>query len=216
MTISDALRADLTLAIPTEQVFQKHVVDGASYFFTEKLDQIDLEYKLRHELASSLGVSINDVIIVGSAKLGFSLKTEEFHEFDYVYSKSNNPRDQSDIDIAIINRRLYDSTIEQVFQLTRHFDKEWVGKNWQMNAFYREPGNLYKRYALYLAKGWLRPDLLPNAFYDTAPWRPVCEKWQTGFTRKIALGFYSDWFYLKHYQMDNLDRLRSKLNALEE
>ncbi len=216
MTISDSLRTDLTLAMPTEQVFQKHVVDGASYFFTEKLDQIDLEYELRHELANSLGVNINDVIIVGSAKLGFSLKTEEFQEFDHVYSKSNNPRDQSDIDIAIINRRLYDSTIEQVFQLTRHFDKEWVEKNWQMNAFYRKPGNLYKRYALYLAKGWLRPDLLPNVFYDAAPWRSVCEKWQTGLARKIALGFYSDWFYLKHYQMDNLDRLRSKLNALEK
>lgn len=215
MTISDSLRADLTSIIPIEQVFQKHVVDGASYFFKEKLVKIDWEYELRHELAKSLDVSINDVIIVGSAKLGFSLKTEEFNEFDSNFSDSKNPRDKSDVDIAIVNRRLYDKTIEQVFHLSRHFEKEWIDLNWKMNAFYRTPSNLHKQYALYLAKGWLRPDFLPSVFFDIAPWRPVSDVWYGKLQRKISLGFYSDWMYLKHYQMDNLERLRNKLIALE-
>ncbi|MDP2143758.1 MAG: hypothetical protein Q8J80_06450 [Gallionella sp.] len=215
MAISESLQADLTSIIPIEQVFQKHVVDGSSYFFKERLQKIDWEYELRHELAKSLDVSINDVIIVGSAKLGFSLKTEEFNQFDFKFSNTKNPRDLSDIDIAVVNRKLYDKTIEQVFHLSRHFEKDWIEKNWKMNAFYKIPDNLHKRYALYLAKGWLRPDLLPSSFYDVAPWRPVCDDWRVKLRRKIALGFYSDWLYLKHYQMDNLDRLRNQLNSLE-
>lgn len=215
MAISDLLRNDLSSLIPIEQVFQKHVVDGASYLFKEKLGKIDWEYELRHELAGSLEVNINDVIIVGSAKLGFSLKTENFHEFDSKYMNSKNPRDKSDVDIAIINRRFYDKTIEQIFHLTRHFEKDWIEQHWKTNAFYSYPSNLHKCYALYLARGWLRPDYLPSAFFDIAPWKTVSDAWYTKLQRKISFGFYSDWLYLKHYQMDNLDRIRNKLNALE-
>lgn len=215
MSISDLLRADLISNTPIEQVFQKHVVDGASYFFKERMQQVDLEYELRHELALALDININDVIIVGSAKLGFSLKTEDFLKFDHKYGLSNNPREQSDIDIAIINRRLYDTTIEQIFHLSRHFERSWIKQHWQMNAFYKEPTNLYVKYALYLAKGWLRPDYLPSSYFEVAKWRPVSERWFTKLKRKISLGFYADWMYLKHYQMDNLERLRSQLNELE-
>ncbi len=215
MSISDSLRTDLTSIIPIEQVFQKHVVDGASYFFRERLDKVDWEYELRHELAESLGVSINDVIIVGSAKLGFSLKTEYFKEFDSKFVGSKNPRDKSDVDIAIINRRFYDETIEQVFHLTRHFEKEWIEQHWKRNAFHNPPINLHKQYSIYLAKGWLRPDFLPSSYYDIAPWRLVGDAWYTKLQRKISIGIYSDWTYLKHYQMDNLERLRNKVKALE-
>lgn len=215
MAISDSLRTDLTSSTPIEQVFQKHVVDGASYFFKDRLQQVDVEYELRHELANSLDVSINDVVIVGSAKLGFSLKTDKFYEFDYRYSRSGNPRDQSDIDIAVVNRKLYDTTIEQIFHLSRHFERDWMHQHWRMNAFYKVPSDLHVKYALYLAKGWLRPDYLPSSFYDVARWRPICENWYHRLLRKVSLGFYSDWTYLKHYQMDNLERLRSQMNGLE-
>ena len=177
--------------------------------------QPDWEYKIRHDLAKSLDISINDVIIVGSAKLGFSLKTGEFNPFDSKFSMSRNPRDLSDIDIAVINRRLYDTMAEQIFHLTRHFEKKWINENWRMNAFNKEPDNLHKLYAVYLAKGWLRPDLFPSSYYDVAPWRLICDEWRSKLKRKISLGFYSDWLYLKYYQMDNLQRLRDQLNSLE-
>jgi len=147
MGISDSMRSDLTSIIPIEQVFQKHVVDGASYFFKERLKKLDWEYELRYEIAKSLDISINDVIIVGSAKLGFSLKTEEFNEFDFQFSISGNPRHQSDIDIAVVNRRLYDQTTEQIFHHSRHFEKEWIASNWKMNSFHKIPDN--KRVCLF-------------------------------------------------------------------
>jgi len=215
MAISDSLKTDLFSDAPIEQVFQKHVVDGSSYIFTKSLDNVDLEYELRHELAESLGVSIYDVIIVGSAKLGFSLKTENFKEFDSMFLSSKNPRDKSDVDIAIINRRFYDETLEQIFHLTRHFEKKWIEQNWKRNVYYNRPIDLYKKYSIYLAKGWLRPDFLPDSYSEISPWRKVSDAWYKKLQRKIAIGIYSDWTYLKHYQMDNLDRLRNKIKALE-
>lgn len=215
-TLSDILRTDLISSMPVEQVFQKHVVDGLSYFFNKVLKKPDLEYQLRYDLATSLDVSINDVVIVGSAKLGFSVKTLHFRAFDYEYNKTRNPRDKSDIDVAVVNRRFYEKSIEQIFHLSRHFDSDWVNKNWRMNLFNKEPRDLVTQYALYLARGWLRPDFLPNLFYEHASWRPVCDHWYRKTNkRKITVGFYSDWTYLKHYQMDNLEKLRYQLNNLD-
>lgn len=213
--IVETLQEDMTSGMPTEQIFQKHVVDGGSFFFHEVLKQPNLEYELRHGLANSLNISINDVVIIGSGKLGFSLKTPEFHKFDARYEKTGNKRDRSDIDIAIVNRKLYDTSVEQIFQLSKHYDKEWMKLNWQMNSYYREKSDLFGRFARYLARGWLRPDFVPTVFYDQWAWRNVSEEWRRRLDqRTISLGFYSDWQYLKWYHMDNLERLKANLNQL--
>lgn len=214
--IAALLRTDLASPMPIERIFQKHVIDGSSYLFREHLNKLDWEYELRDEIATALDLSINDVVIVGSAKLGFSLKTQEFIGFDQKYVETKNPRDRSDVDVAVVNRVCFDELTKQIYSLSRHFDKDWISANWQINAFNKVPNDLCRKYTLALAKGWFRPDLLPSVFYDTAPWRNVCNTWFKKLEkRKISVGFYSEWFYLKHYQMDNLNRLRSLVKALE-
>lgn len=209
--LSACLHKDLLSAMPIEQVFQKHVIDGTSFFFREFLSSIDMEYELRYALASAIGISINDVVIVGSAKMGFSVKTDMFVEFDGKFNVNKNPRDKSDIDIAIVNRANFDSTIEEIFHLSRHFEKNWIDENWRINAFYKTPTDLHKQYALYLARGWLRPDFFPNMYFQNSPWKAAVDCWYRRLGgRKIALAFYSDWKYLKHYQMKSLDGLRSQ------
>lgn len=214
--IAALLRTDLASLMPIERVFQKHVIDGSSFLFRQHLNNVDWEYELRDDLAKALKVSINDIVIVGSAKLGFSLKTEHFYNFDQRYTETGNPRDKSDIDVAIVNRECFDEMAKQIYSLSRHFDKDWITENWKVNAFYKTPSNLYTKYLQALAKGWMRPDYLPLVFYETAPWRDVCSTWFKKLQRrKVSVGVYSEWFYLKHYQMDNLNRLRSLINALE-
>lgn len=206
-----------------ERLFQKHVIDGTSYFFREFLSEIDQEYELRDDLACALGLNINDVVIVGSAKLGFSVKNAQFVKFDEKYKKKRLNKNKSDIDIAIANKRLFDEQAALIFEMSRHFSSGWIEDKWITNAYYPDglkgkdalSQSLYINYAKYLARGWLRPDYTPNLYIDQIPWKSTTNRWFGKLKRKVSIGLYSDWHYLKHYQMDNLINLRAKAKALE-
>lgn len=216
MSYGELLKADLISAMPIEQVFQKHIVDGKSYFFDKELNNKDLEYELRDDLARSLSISINEVIIVGSAKIGFSVKSHKFRPFDYDFTTTKNPRKRSDIDIAIINKHIFDKICEEIFHLSRHFDERWIEQNWAKNYYYPHGDDLYYKYVKYLSKGWLRPDYFPTLYLASRAWKDECEKWHTKTKkRKISIGIYSSWVYFKHYQMDNLEKLKTKFYTLD-
>lgn len=223
MSSSEEITTDLTSDMNIEQIFQKHVVDGTSYLFREVEKDGNLEYALRQQIAIAVDVSINDVVIVGSAKMGFSLKSEKFVKFDEKYRNSSLKRNRSDIDIAIVSRKLFDRQSEYLYQLSRHFSEEWIDQNWLYNVYYPDDktikmkglGSLFTNYVKYIARGWLRVDFLPNIYINELPWKAVSESWYQSIGRKISIGIYSDWYYLKHYQMDNLQSLRDKFLKLE-
>jgi hypothetical protein len=217
------LRADLISAMDIEQVFQKHIVDGPSYFFGELLNEKNTEYALRHSLAQHLGVSINDVIIVGSAKLGFSVKTEKFLKFDERYVRTDKKKNKSDIDVAIISRSLFDQETKLIFEISRHFDGNWEYSNWRHNLYYTDDAalsqkgitSLYQSYVENVARGWLRVDYSPTTYINSISWRSLTDNWRQKLDRKIAVAIYSEWHYLKHYQMDNLSNLRIRVRDLK-
>lgn len=223
MSAPEEITIDLKSDMPIEQVFQKHVVDGKSYFFNEVDKRVNFEYSLRHDIASALNVSINDVIIVGSAKMGFSLKTEKFIRFDEKYKNTSVKRNLSDIDIAVVNRRFFDRQSEYLYEISRHFSTSWIEDNWVNNFYYPDEkarkmkgvDSLFGNYVKYLARGWLRTDFLPSIYITELPWLPASEKWREILGRKVSIGIYSDWYYLKHYQMDRLQSLRDKFVNLE-
>lgn len=218
-----ALKADLVSEMEIEQIFQKHIIDGPSYFFKERLNDLNQEYVLRHELAQLLALSINDIVIVGSAKLGFSVKNEKFLNFDERFSRTNKYKNRSDIDIAIVSRKLFDSQTELIFEISRHFDFDWEHHNWKHNVYYPDEGalqqngitSLFQSYTKNLARGWLRVDYSPSIYINALLWKSWSEKWRIQLNRKIGVAIYSDWHYLKHYQMDNLKTLRLKTKRLE-
>jgi hypothetical protein len=108
MPVSDKLKNDLITGMDIERVFQKHVIDGPSYLFSIDPNCPDDEYELRHDIATATNSSINDVILVGSSKLGFSVKTEKFYKLDANYEKTKKFSDKSDIDIALVNRSYFE------------------------------------------------------------------------------------------------------------
>ena len=103
-----SLKEDLVSTMDLEQVFQKHIIDGRSFFFSEYLKDSNREYTVRHSISTALGLSINDVVIVGSAKLGFSVKTDKFLNFDERFRRTNKKEHLSDIDVAIVSKKLFD------------------------------------------------------------------------------------------------------------
>jgi hypothetical protein len=149
MAIHEHLKKDLLSEIPIEQVFQKHVIDRSSHVYECELNNTDLEYQHRHDLAKSVGVNINDVVIVGSGKLGFSLKTPDFLPFDEKFRLSKNFQQRSDIDFAIVNRRYFDALSERLFLMSRCFERDWINENWHSNVYHPEnsaPNKLYNKY----------------------------------------------------------------------
>lgn len=155
------------------------------------------------------------MIIIGSAKLGFSLKTDNFLPFDHKYVQTKNTHDRSDIDIALVNNKYFDEVAETIYHLSQHFDKEWRRKNWTTNQYYVEGKALFVDYSQYVTRGWLRPDYMPNSYLREAAWFDPSSSWGSKLGRRVSVGVYSNWTYLKHYHMDNLIRLRAKLSTLE-
>lgn len=223
MTPVESLKHDLSSEMEIEQLFQKHIIDGSSYYFREVLSDRNKEYELRHALANLLDLSINDATIVGSGKLGFSVKNEKFLRFDERFAQTRIPKHKSDIDIAIVSRKLFDQQAALIFNMSRHFSSDWANQNWQFNYYYSDQislnkygiDSLFNFYAKNIARGWLRQDYTPNQYINAIPWKQVQDEWFTKIKRKISIAIYSDWNYLKHYQMDNFLNLRQKTQNLE-
>ena len=122
----DRYKEDLRTLSPI-QIVRKHIIYGESCILSRN-QYLDL----RSEVAEKFQLHPNEVLVVGSAKLGFSI----------VPKKRYRPFcDESDIDVAIVSSRLFDEIWETVFLY-----KEAVGY-W--------PG--YKEFTRYLFRGWIRP-----------------------------------------------------------
>lgn len=215
--LSAKLKQDLIDEKDMEIIFQQHIIEGDSYFFNSLMNAPEKEYELRKELSRELNINIRDTVLVGSAKIGFSIKTRQFLEFDEKFKASKMRKDRSDIDIAIVSQALFDDLSEKLYKFTRHYDKSWIAENWQVNNYYSthspEKPKLHDSFFYYYAKGWYRPDMLPANF--DPPWKDTLGRWRTSLNRKISIGLYRDWKYLKNYQTDHLETIQSKIKQLE-
>ena len=86
MDMLEEFKNDLS-ALTSLQIFRKYILNGECYLLNN-----DLHFHIREDVCEQFSVEFNDVVMVGSGKLGFSLKpSKRFASFS----------DDSDIDIAI-------------------------------------------------------------------------------------------------------------------
>ncbi|MCL9656272.1 hypothetical protein L2088_16325 [Pseudomonas protegens] len=215
--LSDNLKQDLISEKDMEIIFQRHIIEGKSFYFNDILRSPEREFELRRELSHALKISIRDTLIVGSAKIGFSIKTHDFTKFDDKFKKTSQRKHKSDIDIAIVSQKLFDELSEQLYKFTRHYDRDWISENWRINNYYStiDPtkSKLPDNFFYYYAKGWFRPDYLPESF--PPPWKETVSKWRDILNRKISIGLYRDWKHLKNYQTDHLEKIKYKIKEME-
>ncbi len=170
----DEFKSDL-LVLDGKQIFRKYILSGSAHALSdEKL------YQLKEEICECFDIEFNDIVLVGSAKLGFSIKpTKRYEEFS----------DESDIDIAVVSTELFKKIWEEAF-------------------LYKKSGAYWpncKVFFQYLSEGWIRPDKLPSSRYFE-----FSKKWWGFFERltsegryarvKIRGGIYHSWFFLQEYQ----------------
>ena len=154
---------------------RKHIICGESCVLSEKK-----YFDLRSEIAEHFKLDLKEVLVVGSAKLGFSIAP----------SKLYRPfRDGSDIDVVIVSSRLFDEIWEAVFSYSLE------GGDWPA----------YKTFIEYLFQGWIRPDKLPRSdIFETGKdwWNFFQGVTNSGVygNYKIAGALYKSCFFLEHYQ----------------
>jgi len=180
-------RSDLS-QLPVPIIVRKHITFGDCYILNH-----DKHFYLKSHVADHFEIHPNEVLIIGSAKLGFSIaQNKRYRHFS----------DRSDIDVAIVSARLFDEIWQQVFDYwndVRYWPYEEVFKS-----------NLFR--------GWIRPDKLPRSEQF-----PLQKDWWDFFqevTRsgvhgsyKVSARLYKSWHYLETYQSICVKQCKQELGV---
>ena len=138
---------------------------------------------LRDEIATQFSIHSNEVIVVGSAKLGYSVSP----------SKALKPfNDSSDIDVAIVSAKLFEEYWLEMYRAKKRMI-EWP-----------ELPDARK----YLFSGWIRPDKLPmlqlrNDWFD---FFSDLQSRRLGGPYPVRAGIYYNIRFLEAYQENGVRR----------
>ncbi|MEO8493930.1 MAG: hypothetical protein ABI614_02590 [Planctomycetota bacterium] len=140
-------------------------------------------FELRSRVAAKFEIHPNDVVVVGSSRLGFSLKQE----------KRFRPNEPKDVDVAVVSEALFNAYWEMVFDEVR-FNRDWATRSKKNRQFVNS-----------LFAGWITPQKLPNlpSFDRGRDWSECF----ANLTRERVCGIrsingrlYRDWKRLEAYQ----------------
>jgi len=146
---------------------------------------------LKQRIAGKFHISQADVVIVGSAKLGFSIAPEKrFREFG----------ESSDIDVAIVSSEFYVKVWYELF-------------NYERSGTYWEHAKEFEHYCF---RGWIRPDKLPRSTVY-----PFSKSWWDFFQSltssgefgpyKIRAALYHSKHFIDAYQRLCVDQCKQEL-----
>jgi hypothetical protein len=183
-------------------VVQQFLIEGSSYFFDEF--RLGEEFQFKKAIASSLGVHIRDIVIVGSGKLGFSIKpikeynrlVYKYNDFDFKFNQDNN-NEKSDLDVAIVSSKLFDEQLIDLYAYTQGYSNYGYNNSLQKVDF-----------ANYILKGWLRPDKVPNDYSINSEVVKVQQHYKALIGRKVNIGLYKSWYFFENYHQSNVERIK--------
>jgi hypothetical protein len=185
-------------------IVQRNLIEGSSYFFDVIANDAKEEFEFKKELSLSLDVHLRDIAIVGSGKLGFSIKPDEqnpsfypFKKFDFDFDKDKN-KDKSDIDVAIVSSTLFDKQLVGIYNHTKSYSVRYEEK---------------KSFAYYILKGWFRPDLIPEGYEISSLINKAQEKYKNKYGRHVNIGIYKSWYFFENYHKNNINTIKLNLIA---
>lgn len=156
--------------------------------FSEDYEKAD---EILNEVSDFFKIPINDIVVCGSAKLGFSLVKQTIFE-----------KGRSDLDLAILNRDCYFSIFDEVLKSTMNYSKR--------NMF---SGNNYDKYTSAVSKGMINYKFLPRierrtkllTFFDM-----ISIKYRNYFST-ITCCFYASEFAFKQKQINGLNKFKNDI-----
>lgn len=165
------------------EIVQKKIIFGNCVILND-----EKYLNLRIEVAREFKIHPNDVLVVGSAKLGFSIAPKKRYNFFH---------NESDIDIAIVSEKLFGKIWLDVLEFKKQ-KTFWDNKK-------------FEEFKNFLFHGWIRPDKLPqsNLF-------ELSKKWWDFFLKKtssnsygpykIRGALYKNWEFLENYQISSVQK----------
>jgi len=197
------------LTTPLNEVVGKYIFEGVPYVFRETPELMEA---LRNHLCNDLGISAESTIVIGSAKIGFSLSPDAFfRQFS----------EESDIDVLVVEERIFDDIWKTV--LKWHYPRRIRGLGGMDGAWGRR-----RRKDLYW--GWFVPDKIKYeglSFPEVLkPLRDISTAWFNAFKslshfpefsrRNITGRLYRTWDHALLYQIDGLRQIKESLVQTEK
>lgn len=172
----------------SQALVQRRITHGSCHVLSE-----DQYFGLKDAVAKEYGLHHSQVVVVGSAKLGFSIAPKKrYRPFT----------ETSDIDVAFASPQLYDNFWRDTFDY-------WArGGEWENLSDFRR----------YHFRGWLRPDKLPDtpAFSRSRDWwnffRSLAGSGKYG-SIKITGALYKDWHFLESYQQVCFEQCKNEMET---
>jgi len=181
----EEFKANLQRQHDSEEFAREHILHGGCHMINESQ-----HYMLKRRIAENYNLeSTTDIFVVGSAKLGFSIAPHKrYRPF----------RDTSDIDLAIVNHRLY----EQVWHEVHRYKES--GADWPKKLDFES----------YSSWGWIRPDKLPFSptFKFAGDWWDffrTLQRDRVAGQYKVAAALYHDLNFLVRYQSLAIEKCRA-------
>ncbi|COF21717.1 hypothetical protein [Bacillus cereus] len=176
-------------SISSQEFVKRYITHGTPYVFDG--DQ-EMYFEVKKVISSHFEIEPEDVMMVGSGKLGFSLNTDQLWKpID----------DESDLDMVIISDKVFDKYWRELYEF-----------NVKLTSRTANEEKRYKKFLDYFLKGWLRPDYFPQGFMRTQEWfdfflKTISYKKEYG-RRKITGAVYKDRFFYEKYHMNNIENIR--------
>ena len=183
-------KADVA-TLTADEVYRRYVLPDACKGLTE-VDELALRFKI----ANKFNIDVAKVIIVGSAKLGFTLRHKQKTE-----KKAERPAfspfsENSDIDVAVVSDVLFDYIWKQCLDF-------WHTSGYANAKSYWAEGPKFRDYFF---RGWMRPDKLPSEgeysykhdWFDFFRRELASERAAGDYT--INAGVYRESYFLETYQ----------------
>ena len=198
---------ELLKTAPPDTIVDDLLFHGTPYVFRHRPTGLTL---LRESLSSSLNVQPDNVVVVGSAKLGFSLSPVTF-------PRRFSPT--SDIDVVVVDEALFDLAWDAVLKWN------YPRRNRLSNEEWRWARNRHDD----LFWGWLLPHYIrfegltfPQALM---PLRDLRARWLSAFRslagdpelarRQVSGRLYRTWNHARLYHVHSLRRLLDSLQLPE-
>lgn len=173
------------------EIVQKYITDGLPYIFN---GDTNIYFKLKQKISEHFGLNPHNVIMIGSAKLGFSLSPNQLWKpFD----------DESDIDMLIISDVVFDKYWYDLYD----FNIDLVDKS---ELQYED----YRSFMKHFFRGWVRPELFHFQYPGKKEWEDyfMSISYKEFGNNKITGAVFRTMEFYERYHRRNINNIRTLLN----